>query len=207
MDGAMYAGMVRLWSAGTRIACFLAVAMPFAALARTILVPTQPVSPYLDTEVSTNVPINKADISYSDLNFRFDGTPTNNLELAFGTDANTNGVLDAEEVGARFGWRAGRYFIENAQTGDVFDGDVLNTSQSFSVDMHLEVRSSSQQVRKVVVSGVNAAEFGALATNVPPAWIWRREWNMMRATRRGTEPPSDWIEYSASHHGFAIRMR
>lgn len=207
MDGAMYARMVRLWTAGTRIACFLAVAMPFAALARTILVPTQPVSPYLDTEVSTNVPINKADISYSDLNFRFDGTPTNNLELAFGTDANTNGVLDAEEVGARFGWRAGRYFIENAQTGDVFDGDALNTSQSFSVDMHLEVRYSSQQVRKVVVSGVNAAEFGALVTNVPPAWIWRREWNMMRATRRGTEPPSDWIEYSASHHGFAIRMR
>ena len=98
MDGAMYARMVRLWTAGTRMACFLAVAMPFAALARTILVPTQPVSPYLDTEVSTNVPINKADISYSDLNFRFDGTPTNNLELAFGTDMNTNGVLDAEEA-------------------------------------------------------------------------------------------------------------
>ena len=203
MDGAMYARMVRLWTAGTRMACFLAVAMPFAALARTILVPTQPLSPYLDTEVSTNVPINKADISYSDLNFRFDGTPTNNLELAFGTDANTNGVLDAEEAGVRFGWRAGRYFIENAQTGDVFDGDALNSSQSFSVDIHLEVRYSSQQVRKVVVSGVNAAEFGALATNVPPAWIWRREWNMMRATRRGTEPPSDWIEYSASHRGFA----
>ena len=177
------------------------------ASAWTVHVQEMPVSPFADTEVSTNIPINKADISYSDLNFRFDGTPTNNLELAFGTDANTNGVLDAEEVGARFGWRAGRYFIENAQTGDVFDGDALNSLQSFSVDMHLEVRYSSQQVRKVVVSGVNAAEFGALATNVPPAWIWRREWNMMRATRRGTEPPSDWIEYSASHRGFAIRMR
>jgi len=177
------------------------------ASAWTVHVQEMPVSPFADTEVSTNVPINKADISYSDLNFRFDGTPTNNLELAFGTDMNTNGVLDAEEVGARFGWRAGLYFIENAQTGELLGGDVLNPTQSFSVDMHLEVRYSSQQVRKVVVSGVNAAEFGALATNVPPAWIWRREWNMMRATRRGTEPPSDWIEYSASHRGFAIRMR
>ena len=52
MAGAMYARMVRLWTAGTRMASFLAVVMPFAALARTILVPTQPVSPYLDTEVS-----------------------------------------------------------------------------------------------------------------------------------------------------------
>lgn len=185
----------------------LAVAAAGASHAAGFVVDQMPVSPFADTEVSTNVTINKADISYSDLNFQFDGTPTNNLELAFGTDVNTNGVLDAEEVGVRFGWRAGRYFIENAQTGDVFDGDALNSLQSFSVDMHLEVRYSSQQVRKVVVSGVNATEFGALATNVPPAWIWRREWNMMRATRRGTEPPSDWIEYSASHRGFAIRMR
>ena len=185
----------------------LVAAAGMQASAWTVSVPTMPVSPFADTEVSTNIPINKADISYSDLNFRFDGTPTNNLELAFGTDVNTNGVLDAEEVGARFGWRAGRYFIENAQTGELLGGDVLNPTQSFSIDMHLEVRYSSQQVRKVEVSGVNAAEFGALATNVPPAWIWRREWNMMRATRRGTEPPSDWIEYSASHRGFAIRMR
>ena len=177
------------------------------ASAQAVVVPPQPVSPYADTEVSTNMPINRADISYSDLKFRFDGTPTNNLELAFGTDANTNGVLEAEEVGARFGWRAGRYFIENTLTGDMFDGEALNSSQSFSVDLHLEVRYSSQQVRKVAVSGVNAAEFGALATTVPPAWIWRREWNLMRATRRGMEPPSDWIEYSASHRGFAIRLR
>ena len=64
------------------------------ASAWTVSVPTMPVSPFADTEVSTNIPINKADISYSDLNFRFDGTPTNNLELAFGTDVNTNGVLE-----------------------------------------------------------------------------------------------------------------
>lgn len=42
-----------------------------------------PVSPFADTEVSTNMAINKADINYADLKFRFDGTPTNNLELAF----------------------------------------------------------------------------------------------------------------------------
>ena len=188
-------------------AFLLTVAGTLSLQAVEFTVNPMPISPFADTEVSTNVPINRADISYADLKFCFDGTPTNNLELAFGTDANTNGVLEAEEVGARFGWRAGRYFIENTLTGDMFDGDALNSSQSFSVDLHLEVRHSSQQVRKVVVSGVNVAEFGALATNVPPAWIWRREWNLMRATRRGTEPPSDWIEYSASHRGFAIRLR
>ena len=166
-----------------------------------------PVSPFADTEVSTNRPINKADISYADLKFSFDGTPTNNLELAFGTDVNTNGVLEAEEIDARFGWRGGRHFIENARTGERFEEVPANLPQSFSVEMHLEVRYNSQQVRSMNVSGVNAAAFGALVSNVPPAWIWRRDWNLMRATRRGMEPPSDWIEYSASHRGFAIRLR
>ena len=173
----------------------------------TAVVPAQPVSPFADTEVSTNVPINRADISYSDLNFRFHGTPTNNLELAFGTDANTNGVLEAEEIESRFGWRRGCYFIENVRTGEILDGDALSSSQSFSVGLHLEVRYISQQVRKVVVSGVNAADFGALVSNVPPAWVWRREWDLMLATRRGTESPSDWFEYTAGNYGFSIRLR
>ena len=44
MDIAMPAQLMRLWTAGTRIACLLAAIMPFAVFARTLLVPTQPVS-------------------------------------------------------------------------------------------------------------------------------------------------------------------
>ena len=46
-----------------------------------------------------------------------------------------------------------------------------------------------------------------LAAERPPAWLWRREWNLMRVTMRGTEPPSEWIEYNAGHCGFTLRMR
>ena len=189
------------------ILCAVVAAVSIGASARTVVVSTMPVSPFADTEVSTNMVINKADISYSDLHFAFDGTPTNSLELAFGTDVNTNGVLEAEEIASRFGWRSGRYFIENAECGEVLDGAASNSSQSFSIDLHLEVRYGSQQVRSMTVSGVDAAAFGAVVTNASPTWIWRREWNLMRATRRGTDLPSDWVEYNASHRGFAIRLR
>ena len=172
-----------------------------------VVVPSMPVSPFADTDVSTNIPINKADISYSDLSFRFDGTPTNNLELAFGTDVNTNGVLEAEEVCARFGWRGGRYFVENVRTWEMFDGDSSEQSQNFSINLHLEVGHDTQLVRKVVVSGANASDFGSLVSDVPPAWIWRREWNLMRATRRGAEAPTDWFEYTAANYGFTLRLR
>ena len=93
-----------------------------ASFGWTVHVPSMPESPFADTEVSTNMPINRAEISYADLKFCFYGTPTNNLDLRFGTDVNTNGVLDVEEVETRFGWRSGRYFIENARTWEMFDG-------------------------------------------------------------------------------------
>lgn len=185
----------------------LAVAGAWTLQAVEFTVNQMPVSPFADTEVSTNMVINKADINYVDLKFTFCGTPTNDLEMAFGTDVNTNGVLDAEEVETRFGWRGGRYFIENALTCESFDSDAIAGSQNLSVELHLDIRSSPQQVRRIAVSGVNASAFAGILSGRPPAWLWRREWNMMRMTRRGTEPPSDWLYYKASNLGFAIRLR
>lgn len=185
----------------------LSAAGAFALRAVEFTITQMPVSPFADTEVSTNMVINKADINYVDLKFTFCGTPTNGLEMAFGTDANTNGVLDAEEVETRFGWRGGRYFIENALTCESFDSDAIAGSQNLSVELHLDIRSSPQQVRRIAVAGVNASAFAGILSERPPAWLWRREWNMMRMTRRGTEPPSDWLYYKASNLGFVIRLR
>lgn len=185
----------------------LSAAGAFALRAVEFTITQMPVSPFADTEVSTNMVINKADINYVDLKFTFCGTPTNNLEMAFGTDANTNGVLDAEEVETRFGWRGGRYFIENALTCESFDSDAIAGSQSLSVELHLDIKTSPQQVRRIAFAGANASAFAGILSDRPPAWLWRREWNLMRVTRRGTEPPSDWLYYKASNLGFAIRLR
>ena len=185
----------------------LSAAEAFALRAVEFTITQMPVSPFADTEVSTNMVINKADINYVDLKFTFCGTPTNDLEMAFGTDANTNGVLDAEEVETRFGWRGGRYFIENALTCESFDSDAITVSQNLSVELHLDIKSSPQQVRRVAVAGANASAFAGILSDRPPSWLWRREWNLMRATRRGTEPPSDWLEYKSGHYGFSLRLR
>ena len=174
--------------------------------AREVVIPSQPVSPYLDTEVSTNLLLTQARISYSDLKFSFVGIRANNLELAFGVDVNTNGVLEAEETETRFGWRGGRFFIENVQTDERFDGAAVG-QLGFSVDLHIQVNYEFQQVSQVSVSGVNASDFGELVSKIPPIWLWKREWNLMRVTRRGSEVSTDWIEYKAAVNGFTIRLR
>ena len=234
MDFAMFARMMRLWTAGTRIACFLAVAMPFAAFARTILVPTQPVSPYADTEVSTNVVIQtgRTDVRDVKIRLQLDGTPTNNLEIAFGCDANTNGVLDASEIETVYGWRAGRYFVENVRAWErieteaavnalwnppVADGDqvgrmsVANEPRSGRkspgvLDVHLEHGPDFAPRRFTATCGGETA-FSGLSTTPPPAWLFRREWNMARVVRRGAGTPSEWVRCDVRHNSFAIRVR
>ena len=99
------------------VMCLIGVSLSVPAYARTILVPPQPVSPYLDTEVSTNCVLHKSriDARTFDVHFQFEGAPTNSLEVAFGRDSNTNGVLDVQEIDTVYGWRGGRYFIENVR--------------------------------------------------------------------------------------------
>jgi hypothetical protein len=73
------------------LSLMVAVGASCTAVARRIIVPTQPVSPFADTEVSTNVVIHESrtDVRDVQIHFQLEGTPTNNLEVAFGCDANT----------------------------------------------------------------------------------------------------------------------
>ena len=186
MDIAMFARMMRLWTAGTRIACFLAVAMPFAASARTILVPAQPVSPYADTEVSTNVVIQtgRTDVRDVKIRLQLDGTPTNNLEIAFGCDANTNGVLDVSEIETEAAL--------NALCG--------------VLDVHLEHGPDFAPRRFTATCGGETA-FSDLSTTPPPAWLFRNRWNMARVVRRGAGTPSEWVRCDVRHNSFALKVR
>lgn len=223
MDGAMCAGMVRLWTAGTRIACFLTVVMPFAALARTILVPTQPVSPYLDTEVSTNFALHagRTDTWGFDLRIQIAGTPTNDLEVAFGVDANTNGVLEVEEIETVYGWRGGRYFVENVPAWERIEVEAITNVLCGVCDIHLENNASVVPKRFAATCGISperseprqrslegcVAAFGGLATTPPPAWLFRREWDMVRVVRRGAGIPSEWVRCDIEYQSFSIRLR
>ena len=68
---------------------------------------------FADTEVSTNVPFAfpQANVKHVLLSLELAGTPSNNVEVAFGRDANTNGVLEIGETGFELGWDCGRWKV------------------------------------------------------------------------------------------------
>ena len=65
-----------------------------------VVVPQLPPSPYDDTEISTNVTFSAGgdDARIFSLSISIDATPTNTLQIAFGRDENSDGILDWQET-------------------------------------------------------------------------------------------------------------
>ena len=81
-----------------------------AALAVTVE-PLQP-SEYADTEVSTNIAfvVDRTEMTRIEFTVALDATPTNNGEVAIGTDGNGDGNLSVEESAYTFGYDCGKWF-------------------------------------------------------------------------------------------------
>ena len=192
----------------TRILCAVVALAGCVASARTIFVPTQSVLLHSDTEVSTNIVLHgrRTDTWKVDLHIQLAGTPTNDLEVAFGRDVNTNGVLDVEEIETMYGWRGGRYFIENVPAWERIEVEAAANALCGVCDIRLENNSSVVPRRFAATCG-GVAAFASLSVNPPPAWLFRREWNMARVVRRGTMVPSEWVRCDIEYQLLAIRLR
>ena len=88
--------------------------LPMAALA--VTVEPLPQSAFADTEVSTNVAfaVERPAMTRIEFTVSLDATPTNNVEVAIGTDANSDGNLAVEEAAYVFGYDCGAWFARSA---------------------------------------------------------------------------------------------
>ena len=199
------------------------VALAMAASARTILVPAQPVSEFADTAVATNIVLHasRTDTREFGIHIQLAGTPTNDLEVAFGRDLNTNGVLDVQEIDTVYGWRGGRYFIENVRAWERIESEAATNALCGVVDVQLRNDAQTVPRRFTATCGISSERseprqrslegcvvaFPELATTPPPAWLFREEWDMVRVTRRGAGVPLEWVRCDIEYASFAIRLR
>ena len=75
-----------------------------------------PQSEFADTEVSTNIAfaVERPAMTRIEFTVSLDATPTNNVEVAIGTDANGDGSLAVEESAYVFGYDCGTWFARSA---------------------------------------------------------------------------------------------
>ena len=85
-----------------------------AAFGLHVAVPSMAMPEFADTEVTTNIPVNvfRSDVRGLNVSVELCATPSNNVQVAFGRDADGDGVLAPEESDLVVGWDCVRWLAE-----------------------------------------------------------------------------------------------
>ena len=141
---------------------FIAQAL-LASVVFGIDVPALPPSEYADTEVSTNCAFAVGEGGGRRLVFtlELEATPTNNVEVAIGHDADGDGCLSLDETALAVGYDCGEWFTRSAANDSVTYSDA---AVSGTFRRTYEVRSrhvdSSWNLVKVTRRGLGVANDG-----------------------------------------------
>ncbi len=186
----------------TALAAFVSV----AALGLHVEVGPGAVPECASTEVSTNIAFNgvQSDVREVRMHFTFEGVPSNCVQVAFGRDADGDGVLSFDEADAVYGWRNGRYFAEDVKAGVRTEETETTTGRALSV--RIRMTKESLPAHFAATNGAGAAVLGDIAASVP-TWVYRPGWNMMRVTRRGPGVPAEWFLCDVKYGEFILIMR
>ena len=174
-----------------------------------VALPQLPPSEHVDTEVSAHHPLEQGPFGLRGLDFRleFTGTPSNNVEVAFGRDGDADGKLESHETDVVVGWECGRYFIERFRTGErIEEPDVGTNDEERLLAWHYTLRKSGKVFKAFTATNEVGAAFAQVSTNAP-AWLYSRDWNLMRLTARGVDVQGERFEVEVRSSGFSINLR
>lgn len=160
------------------------------------------VSTYADTEAVTNVFFNAgdADARLFSLSLELDATESNNVCVAFGRDANENGVLERDEADAVVGWDSGSWFYRDRCAG--VEERIARAASRRRLDWQLTLNSC-----KAAKSLASSDNDGTLFASAIPPTMFNADWNLMQVTARGLSDPHGVVVTEASGWGFNVILR
>ena len=150
-------------------------------------------SPYADTEIATNVPcaLNLPSLKEYRIGLGLVGTPSNNVEVALGHDADSDGVLSLDEAAISLAWDCGEWTARGIRDRGLGIGDV-------------PLMTSGPDTNGFVVAEIAVAVSNHKAK---PAWLYDRTWNLVRVTRRGVDDPEERVSLYTRVAGTLILVR
>lgn len=165
---------------------------------------TLPPVEHPDTEVMTNMTVSAQGSREYSFGLTFSGTASNNVEIAFGSDADSNGALSVDEIGLYAGWDCGEWFVMNAATGEREAVSAAEGAHSLVGTIRLR---TGGRVREIVFRDGVTALFPTLQ-GVARAWAFPAGWNMVRLVGRGDNVRSgEQFHVTATSHGITLRLK
>jgi len=148
-------------------------------------------SQFADTEVATNVPcaLDLPSLKEYRIGLGLVGTPSNNVEVALGHDADGDGVLSLDEAAISLAWDCGEWSVSGAWC---------------LVPGAPELTTSGPDTNGFVVAEIAVAVSNHKAK---PAWLYDRSWNLVRVTRRGVDDPEERVSLYTRVAGLMILVK
>ena len=171
-----------------------------AASALAVMVEPLPPSEYADTEISTNIAfvVDRTEMTRIEFTVALDATPTNNVEVAIGTDGNGDGNLSVEEAAYVFGWDCGRWFVRD----------------------QVKVRGEGEQwILSSYSAGQPEQESNILCSPSPSTFTYSSHtfilkkrkldtaWDLVKVTRRGCGAVCELVKADGRKPGFKLEVR
>lgn len=185
----------------------LAFASALHAVGGTVPLPEAPTPAFADLETVTNAPIRASMLQSAHI---FDGsltllaTPSNIVEVAFGTARNGDSVLLPGDESFSVGWREGAWFIASA-TNRIESAAVTNAaSRSLSFQLRLAEDGSPHRLSMTASDAGDA--FAALVAD-PPDWMFSQSWDVVRLTIRGVDDPEENVTVQFNADPWVLIMR
>lgn len=162
---------------------FLALASG-AAFARPVVVPALPPPEFADTEVSTNRPFatNREGSQVLTLRIDFAATPTNNVQIALGRDADGDGELSSAETGVVVGWDCGEWVVRSPAAAEPLRAPAATGDAAKRFVWTL--RASNGRARSLAAEE-NGRALAFAPAGRPPEWTFSPSWDLARFTVRG----------------------
>ena len=153
-------------------------------------------STYADTEASTNVPcvLDLPTLRQYRLALGLVGTPSNNVEVALGHDADGDGALSLDETALSLAWDCGEWMVRGEGTGN----REVGTGNGFSFV------TDGPDTNGFVTAAIDVA---VSKHRAKPAWLYDRTWDLMRVTRRGVDAPEERVTLRTRTAGTVIFVR
>ena len=186
-----------------RMFCFAVVAISLPVWATLSLPPVE----YVDTETSTNIPfaVGTEGAGRFVLSLECLATPSNNVEAAFGCDADHDGVLGLGEIAFTVGWDCGAWFVRQGCDGFRIEDQPVSTNAVKMVSLNLRFGASGQPRRLEAVADGQPL-FPALTAS-PPEWLNIRRCDLMRLTGRGLDSHGESFDVRTTSDAITIRFR
>jgi len=194
-----------VWLGLAVVACAMTARGAFAA--GTIHVPTLPPSLFADSEVSTNVVVNRTrnDVKVFDVSLDLAASVSNSVQIAFGQDSDGDGDLAPGETALVVGWRTRRWFVEDVRRGVRHFEPASDASGPRFLRMSVRTDDGFAPESAAFTNETGAC-FADLSRPAP-AFLFDRSWNLAKVTRRGVAPHGEWCCIDNDYRKFYLILR